>query len=855
LSDPKAFGKYVRARRDQLDLTQDVFAERVGCTRSTIDKIERGLRRPSRQVAGLMADQFGLQGEERAAFVSWARDETDNLDLSRNGTGVSQATHIQPGEAVGSPATSPELPPHTAPTGNWTPSAAQSDYAYTFGSQLPAQLTSLLGRQEEISKVTSIIRRADVRLLTLLGPPGIGKTRLSLAVAASVESDFGDGAHFINLAPVREPALLSWTIMQSLGIKPGAEVLPPEQALAHALKDKHLLLVLDNFEQLVHAAPLVASLLSWASRIKVIATSREALGVYGEHRYNVPALKVPYGVVSMSETLTTPHLLLTTYSAVALFVQRARAVNSDFELSAQNAEAVARLCAQLDGLPLVIELAAAQADSYTPAEMLAQIAQNESGPAAMGATGRLGLLDVPLRDRTDRQHTLRGAINWSYDLLSAEDRALFRVLATFAGGFSPDAVEAVAVELGIPSARHTLRSLLLKSIIRTTGSPGAPLRYDMLETIREYAAERLDEESNKSAHARHAHAHYFLALAEGYAASRGDHSNLLSSFTAEQHVALAVELDNFRAALAWARSSGAHETLARLVTALSGFWDSRGYWSEARLHLSAALEHREELSARTLAAVLFELGWFAQRQGDTKEGTSRFEESLALLREIGGVPEAETALNQFGSFYLYTGQFDSALELFQQAVELEQNRIPPDRPDEERSALYKANLATTYLFMGNLGRAADLAAFILEGRPGSDWTMAQAGATLGSALLMQRKAVEARPVLVDALRAAWRGQHMLLVLYSLAALAGTLAVQGNIADATRIFTAFEANSGALGLGMPVGFRSFYEQLQALVRGQANAEGLEPPKLDVSTSLEQIVAMVIEEPVTAAVEST
>ena len=851
-----------------------------------------------------MADQFGLREEERFAFVSWARGEAGNVGLpnqlntlvqrssesappvdgyatqglSRNGIGVDISSRTQPDEAIGGPSTSPGLPPHAearhpaVPTDGWTGSSTHSGDAYSFGSQLPAQLTSLLGRQAEISKATSIIRRADVRLLTLLGPPGIGKTRLSLAVAASVESDFGDGAHFINLAPVRESALLSWTILQALGIKPGAEVVSPERVLAHALKEKQLLLVLDNFEQLVHAAPLVSSLLSFAPQIKVIATSREALGVYGEHRYNVPPLqvpssefRVPSGIGSMDEAFATPHSLLTTYSAVALFVQRARAVNADFELSDQNAEAVARLCAHLDGLPLAIELAAAQADSYTPAEMLAQIAQSEAG---LAATGRLGLLDVPLRDRTDRQHTLRGAINWSYDLLSAEDRALFRVLATFAGGFSPEAVEAVAGELGIPSARHTLRSLLLKSIIRTTGSPGEPLRYDMLETIREYAAERLDEESKTdSANARRAHAHYFLALAEGYAARRGNPNSLLSSFTPEQHAALAVELDNYRAALAWARSSGAYQTLARLAIALSGFWDSRGYWSEARRHLSAALSHKEELSPRILAAVLFEMGWFAQRQGDTVEGTSRFEESLALLREIGGVPEAATALNQFGSFYLYAGQFERALELFQQAVDLEEKRVPPDRLDEERSALYRANLATTYLFMGEPAKAADLAACILEGRPGSDagaapgtttsfsdWTMAQAGATLGSALLMQRKVAEARPVLADALRAAWRGQHMLLVLYSLAALAGTLAVQGHVTEAARIFAAFEAHSSALGLGMPIGFRSFYEQLQALVMGQAKAQastaGVLSSNPGASLSLEQVVANIIQEPVPA-----
>ncbi|HLU10634.1 MAG TPA: LuxR C-terminal-related transcriptional regulator [Oceanobacillus sp.] len=371
----------------------------------------------------------------------------------------------------------------------------QPQLALSTPSNLPAPTTSLVGREQEIAAVYQLLLRDDVRLLTLVGTAGIGKTRLSIEAAAMLLGDFPDGVYFVSLAPLSAPSLVANAIAQTLDVQEtGGQNI--EEMLKSYLREKRLLLVLDNFEHLLPAAPLVSELLKATPNLKVLATSREALRVYGEQEYPVPPLSQPD--VNYGGDLST----LSEVEAVALFVKRAQAVKPDFELTPENASAVAEICIHLEGLPLAIELAAARVKRYNPEELLGRLNQ------------RLNILTGGARDLPERQQTLRGAIAWSYDLLNEDEKRLFARLGVFVGGWSLEAMEAVASCVS-PLQIDTydgLESLLNKSLVRQieriTGEP----RFIMLETLREYALEKLAERGEDET-IRRAHAEYFLSLA------------------------------------------------------------------------------------------------------------------------------------------------------------------------------------------------------------------------------------------------------------------------------------------------------------------------------------------------------
>src|SRR5215213_2377992 len=374
-----SFGRWLRARRRALDLTQDDLARQVGCAIITIQKLEADERRPSRQLAERLADKLMVAPDDWAALISLARAEP-SLDPA-------------PAQAPVSLLRVPERPP----------------------ANLPTPLTRLIGRKQDLAALRNALLRSETRLLTLLGPPGIGKTRLSIAVAHEVQAAFTDGAFFVALAPLGDPTLVLVTIAQTLGIKENAGQLLLE-TLKAVLQAKRLLLVLDNFEHLLAAAPLVVELLEACRGLKALVSSRAALHVRGEQLYALPVLLLPN--LTQRPAIGT----LARIPAVALFVERAQAVLPHFTLTKENTAVVAAICVRLDGLPLAIELAAARIRLLPAEALLARLEQ------------RLSMLTDGARDLPSRHRTLRAAIAWSYDLLDAGEQALFRRLGVFVGG-------------------------------------------------------------------------------------------------------------------------------------------------------------------------------------------------------------------------------------------------------------------------------------------------------------------------------------------------------------------------------------------------------------------------------------
>jgi predicted ATPase/DNA-binding CsgD family transcriptional regulator/tetratricopeptide (TPR) repeat protein len=500
-------------------------------------------------------------------------------------------------------------------------------------NNLPLQLTSLVGREREMAAVSELLGRADVRLLTLTGPPGIGKTRLAIQVASVMLPDFHNGAYFIDLAPITDPSLVMPTIAHTLGLRQ-ADNRPLFEKLKSFLHERQMLLVLDNFEQVMSAALQVAELLKVAAGPKVLVTSRELLHLSGEHNYPVPPLSSPPVLADQGAVRALAHLALeriATYDAVQLFTQRASALQPDFALTESNALTVAGICSRLDGLPLSIELAAARILHLPPQAILDRL-QNR----LRLLTG--GMLDLPVRQRT-----LRAMIEWSYNLLNEDEQRLFRRLAVFQGGSTLAAIEAVCNadgDLGI-EALAGVTSLIDKSLLRPesaerplTGHPepegvGGKPYFAMLETIHEYAREQLDA-SNEAELIRQYHASYFLILAQ-----RAE-PQLRGPQQADWLNRLDRERENFRAALGWTYQYDIVLGL-QLAALLGTFWSRRGHLSEGQEWLSKMLSRARDLgmpSTEAVAHVLYSAGFIAWHQGDLQAARPFLQESVSLFREL-----------------------------------------------------------------------------------------------------------------------------------------------------------------------------------------------------------------------------
>ncbi len=483
---------------------------------------------------------------------------------------------------------------------------------------LPAQLTSLIGREQEIQAVCSLVRHPEVRLVTLTGPGGVGKTRLALQVAADLLDDFPDGACFVPLAPISDPDLVPSTIAQMLGLKePGDQSLL--DLLKASLQDKRLLLLLDNFEQVLAAVPWLADLLAACPSLKVMVTSRAVLHIRGEHEFPVPSLALPdFTHLPESEALSQ-------YAAVALFLERARTVKPDFQLTPANARAIAEICIRLDGLPLAIELAAARSKLLPPQALLARLRHH------------LHVLTSAAQDVPIRQQTLRNTLAWSYDLLDAKEQQLFRRLSVFVGGCTLEAVEGLFTALGeLPTdVLDGMASLMDKSLLQQTGQDGEEPRLVMLETIREYGLETLLA-SGEMERTRQAHATDYLRLAEQAELELGGPQQAAWLDRLER------EHDNLRAALSWSlepaedeKSGQRSETALRLGEALYLFWWTHGHWSEGRTFLERALAASEEAPAPIQAKALYAAASLSFIQSHYERAEALTSKSLLLYRELG----------------------------------------------------------------------------------------------------------------------------------------------------------------------------------------------------------------------------
>ena len=475
-------------------------------------------------------------------------------------------------------------------------------------SRLPAPPTALVGRERELAEAAALLRN-DARLVTLTGPGGIGKTRLALELARGLEPEFGDGAALVRLATVDDPALVPAAVAQAVGV-PEADT----DALREHLRPRSLLVVLDNFEQLLPAAPFLSDLLEAAAGLRLLVTSRAVLHVAGEHEYPVPPLD----------------------EAEELFVARARAVDPSFAPDG----AVAAICARLEGLPLAIELAAARVKLLPPAAILERLEHS------------LDLLTGVRADAPAHQQTLRAAIEWSYRLLEERERLLFTRLAVFPGGATLDAIETVA-----GGDLDTLASLVDKSLLRRSGE-----RFAMLELLREFAAEQLADGEE----IRRAHLAYYLELTE-----RAYGETFRGMNQAEWFDRLEDEHSNIRAALAFAASHGETDAAVRTAASLTRFWQIHGHLVEGRKNFETVLALPGDAPPVARQRVFNGLGILAAEQGDFAVAEEAFTTALALARALGDDERTATAMGNLANMYLFREEYDEARRLLEGALELQ----------------------------------------------------------------------------------------------------------------------------------------------------------------------------------------
>ncbi|HWR65205.1 MAG TPA: tetratricopeptide repeat protein [Bellilinea sp.] len=689
MEDQRTFGSWLRRRRKSLDLTQSGLADEVGCSAATIRKIEAEERRPSAQMVERMADIFQIPAQERKSFLRFSRGDWKYA---------------------------PNSPVAEKP---WQPSSVSAR------ANLTAPPTSLIGREQDIAAVRKYLADPAIRLVTLLGPPGIGKTRLGLEIARGVIQDYPDGVIFISLVTLNDPDLIAPTIVQALGLLE-TKNRSPIDILLGGIADKQMLLVLDNLEHLIEGvARLVSAILPTCPYLKLLTTSRESLRIPGEWIYQVPGLEIP--PVSQEQPLD-----LTTaagFTAVKLFVERARAVQPNFSLTVNNLPAISALCKRLDGLPLAIELTAARIRISTPQALLMQMDE------------QFMLHSESMRTLPERQKTLHNAIRWSYDLLSLEEKNLFSGLSVFRGGFTIEAVEAI-----FPLASKTipvtelLGQLVDKSLVKLMSSEDRKPRFNMLVTIHQFATARLQDAPDETAiHERHLN--YFLNLAE----------------EAEQNIRgpdqvywidqLEMEHENLRAGLEWCVARQQTQTAMHLLDVVAWPWRVHNYWSEiqnwyekirplpgftdhpilhAKIlnHLShqywvmgdfaEARQVNDECQAislaqgaageETLAQSLIYQGMLERASlGDSIKARSYFEQSYTLYLKLEDQHGIAFTLVHWGSCEVDNHQEQAALSYYQKGLELFQ-----EVGDIWGIARASQRLGELHLTLGNYASALEM---------------------------------------------------------------------------------------------------------------------------------------------------
>ena len=601
-------------------------------------------------------------------------------------------------------------------------------------NNLPVQLTSLIGREQERAAGCTLLHRPEVRLLTLTGPGGIGKTRLAIHLATNMFHTFADGVCFVSLASINDPDVVLPTIAYTLGLREAGDWPLLERLQVH-LQDKQMLLLLDNFEQIVTAAPQLVELLAACPQLKALVTSRAALRVRGEYEFPVAPLALPNPAHMLEDSAT-----LSRYPAIALFVQRAQAIKPDFQLTAANARVIAEICLRLDGLPLAIELAATRIKLLPPPALLARLEH------------RLDVLVHAPQDLPVRHQTLRSTLAWSYSLLTAEEQRLFRRLSVFVGGCTLEAIEAVcaALDTGITTVPvldavctaldksneaervlYGVASLIDKSFLQQTRQEGDEPRLVILETNREYGWEVLVA-SGELETTRQAHATYYLRLAEEAEPELVGPQQIIWFERLER------EHDNLRAALSWflkqSLDAQRRELALRLSGALSQFWGIRGYVSEGRQCLEQALDESRGVRSSVRAKALMGAGTLATLQGDLGQAEALCGESLALYRELGDTRGMAFSLSSLGHAALMRSNYAAARALEEEALALFR-----EGGDMGGSVFPLYLLAAVLFYQGEYGRAHALLeeSLVLSREGGDVQRTAVSLMLLGAVLLFQ----------------------------------------------------------------------------------------------------------------------
>jgi predicted ATPase/DNA-binding CsgD family transcriptional regulator/DNA-binding XRE family transcriptional regulator len=658
--EKQSFGLWLKHRRVALDMTQQALAMQAACSARTIRQLEADGRRPSRQLAERLALALALAPNGRQVFVDFARGRLQTIPSTLAGPAAALAIE----------------------------------------HRLPVPTSQLIGRDETSRVLTELLLRGEVRLLTLVGPPGVGKTRLAIHVAATVASAFRAGACFVELASIHNSAQVIPTIAAALGLREaGTQSL--SETLTASLHDSQVLLVLDNFEQVTAAAPAVARLLAEAPNLKVLVTSRTVLHVGGEQTFRVMPLSLP----EMGEEVSLESL--TESPAVTLFVQRARATNPDLTLDLAQMRTIAEICIRLDGLPLAIELAAARLNTLSPLALLRHLDQ------------RLDLLRWSMVDGDSRHQTMRGAILWSHDLLNPHEQALFRRLGIFAGGCTLDAAQAVCGEQSaIPcddgsgyqisqsysvNFLDTIGILVDQNLVQQTVASNGEMRFTMLESLRTFALEQL-EKIGETTQVRHRHAEYYLRWTE----------QVLPwlEYPNQQAIdRLSAEYQNCLAALTWSLTDQADDVSSlQLALSLYPYWHVRGYLSEGRQWLLAAIAHQKDHSSvllaraqacvaelarlqddyvqaeiwakssystgqsledmASMALALVPLGWIEYTQNQHEVARQQFETSLGLFRELGKPVQIARVLHDIAYLAVVQGNYSEALTYYEEELAL-----------------------------------------------------------------------------------------------------------------------------------------------------------------------------------------
>lgn len=780
-----SFGEWLKRRRGAEGWTQRQLAQKINCSTSALRKMESEERRPSAQIVEQLAEVFKIPHNERKTFLRFARGDWSQAPSERDG----------------------ETP--------WLSSKKASRM------NLPASLTSLIGREGQLAEIHDYLLRAEIRLVTLIGPPGIGKTRLGTEAAGRSLSDFLDGVFFVQLAQFEDPSLIASTTRQALGYMENQK-LSADQQLREGIGKKQMLIVLDNCEHLIGAVATFASeLLSACPHLKILATSREALRVPGEWLYVVPVLGVPKKdlLVNINDVVQFP--------ALTLFTERARAVRSDFILTPDNIPTVIDICRYLDGLPLAIELIAAQMRFLSPQALLERL--NEK--FVLSAEG--------MRTAPSRQISLNHAFNWSYDSLTPDEQKLFAGLSVFSGGFTLEAAEAIfSGTVMKKSVSDLVASLLDKSLLQRSLPVGDELRFNMLVTIRHFAGEHL-RNLGEAEEVSDRHLTYFLDIAEQADLEiRGPQQLLWFDRLESEH-------DNLRAALRWALESNQVDSGLRLAGALAFFWFVRGYTSEGIGWLERVLAQGKDSSTAAVARVLNYLGGMLRsgKSANPVRIMNMVERSLHLYQELDDKAGIAWVLNNLGLIAHEQKDYRRAKQFFKESLALRRavgdpwfiahtlQNLPSIALEEKDYAGAKQLAEETIKLFRQAGdqrgaarTLADLAQFErVTGNP------AHAVALLKQAL----------PPLMN-LKDRW---SIASVLEELATLAKT---QDDFQRAVRLHSAAEALLETIGLWLPPDVRAQFENNMRMIQ-----KNLEDPIF--TKAWEEGHAMTLEQAVAYALE--